>query len=383
VIRMRPLLALAALSLVACESTPPRVATTWASRARGVRTKGATGEPRSPRAEFGPSDDRDDDDLVDLDGDEGLGDVVIRLEKGTFVLDAPTLLKGASSVTLEGAGTHLTRLELDTESVDALRVAGVARVTLRGLTVVGLSGGGLAFKDCGQVIVEDVHFAGARFGLELVGSDALVGTSVFAGCDRGITLEDGASVEVRETAFVECWKAISGRGDIVIESSIFVDNHDAIDARLDRGGSLVSVAFAGDRQQTAWTGEPDVMRALLLPAPSIVDPERRRVHRIINHRDEFPDRLRDGLPNGFDLAGVHLALLRADLRGEKDPPLAVREEALARAEELAQAAQVALRKGDLDAARAAAREARRYCGPGPLGEDVPAPVREVAELATP
>lgn len=378
------LLAVVGCGVVAAGCTnKPRLTTAWADRARSAESSGmGEYEAQTPRAEYGPQDDRDECALTSLDGEdaEDLGQVVVRLGEGYFVLDAPVHLRGAS-VVIEGKGPHRTRLELDTESLGALLISNAPKVELRGLTVVGFTGGGLGFKDCADVRVDDVHFAGARYGLDLVGSVATVGSSLFAGCEKGVALSDGARVTVRESAFLECWKGITGRGALDVSSSAFVDNHDAIDARVDRDAALESCVFAGEKQQLGWVGRPGVMRALLLPNAAIsVATDDRRYHRPINNKEEFPDALREGLPPGFDLAGVHLALLRADSRAEKDPVSDVRAAAIERAERHAATARELLRKGDVQRARDAARIAVRYCGPGPFAEDVPESVREIAEL---
>ncbi|MCO5169135.1 MAG: hypothetical protein M9894_22560 [Planctomycetes bacterium] len=385
-VKLASCLALLTLGLVAhgCSAPPPRLNTTWAQRARGVQSE-ALGreEPRPPVAEWGRGGDREEDELTCLDEARDPGDVVVRLGRGRWLLEERVLLRGATSVVIEGEGPHRTRLELDTKTVGALMVEGAPRVELRGLTVVGLSGGGVTFKDCPDVVVEDVHFVGARFGLELVGSTADVGTSVFAGCERGLSLRQDARVVVRESAFVDCWQGIAGEGALEATACAFVDNHrDAIDVRLGRRDALASILFAGERQR-AWRGTPGSVRALLMPIGELTRLDDRRPHRELVRREEFPDALREGVPPGFDLAGVHLALLRAEERGKKDPPRRVREEALDRAEQHARAARDALRAGDVERARAAAQTALRYCGPGPLGDDVSEVVREVAELATP
>lgn len=361
---------------------PPRLTTAWAERARNVRSAALGDADIEPvRAEYGPLDDRDDAKLTSLDGDdaEDLREVTVKLGTGTFTLDAPVHLRGVP-VTIEGEGPHKTRLELDTESLGALLISGAPRVELRGLTVVGYTGGGIGLKDCPDVRVEDVHFAGSRYGLDLIGSIATVGSSLFAGCEKGLALSEGARIEVRETVFAQCWKAISGRGGIDVSACAFIDNHDAIDARVDRDTSIESCMFAGEKQQLGWVGRPGLMKALLLPQTALGVVDDRRNHREVHHRDEFPDALPEGFPAGFDLAGVHLAILRAEARGQKDPDREVRDAAIDRAELHAGAARDFVRKGDLARAREAARIAVRYCGPGPFGEDVPEAVREVAEL---
>lgn len=369
--------------LVACSADPPRVGTRWAEKARRVRSEATgTGDARTATAEWGPAADREHDDLEDLHGEVDLDEVVIKLGKGTWLLEEPVLLSDATSVTIEGEGAHVTRFELQTESAGALMIAGAQKVTLKNLTIIGGNGGGLTLKNCPVVEVDGVAFAGARFGLELIGSTAHVNTSLFAGCERGIALEKDARVTVRESAFVECFKGIEGDGTIDVESAAFVDGHHAIDMTLDRKDRLSSVLLAGETQ-TSWKGKPGELRAAIMNAAALGQLEDRRPHREIVRIDEFPDSLREGAPPGFDLAGVHLAYLRALARGFDDPARKVREQALERAERHAIAARESLRRSDLGRARTAAAVALRYCGPGPLAEDVPEAVREVAELAVP
>lgn len=369
--------------LVACSADPPRVATRWAERARGVRS-GATGKgaPQPAQATYGPADDRDEDDLEDLHEEDDLGEVVIKLGKGTWTLEEPVLLRGATAVTIEGEGSHATRFELQTETAGSLMVVGAPKVTLRGVTIIGGNGGGITLKECPDVTVEDVCFAGARFGLELVGSTASVGTSLFAGCERGLALSKDAKVTVRESLFLECFKGIEGDGELDLEAAAFVDGHHAIDMRLDRKDRLVSVLLAGETQ-TSWDGKPGHLRAIMMNASELARLDDRRAHRELVRIEEFPDALREGAPPGFDLAGVHLAILRSGARAKDDPAAKVREEALERAELHAGAARESLRRGDVGRARTAAWVALRYCGPGPLADDVPEAVREVAELAIP
>lgn len=369
--------------LVACSADPPRVTTRWASDARKVRSEATGAEaPLTATAEWGPADDRETDDLGDLHEQEDLNEVVIKLGKGTWLLEEPVLLNGATSVTIEGDGAHVTRFELQTESAGALMIVEAKKVTLKNLTIVGGNGGGLTLKGCPDVVVDDVVFAGARFGLELIGSTASVSTSLFAGCERGIALEKDAKVTVRESLFLECFKGIEGDGEIDVESAAFVEGHHAIDMQLDRKDRLSSVLLAGETQ-TSWKGKPGELTAAIMNAASLGELADPRPHREIVRIDEFPDSLREGAPPGFDLAGVHLAILRSGARGFDDPAMKVREIALERAELHAIAARESLRRNDLGHARTAAWVALRYCGPGPLADDVPEAVREVAELAIP
>ncbi len=372
-----PSLALALLALCGCQH-PPRVPTTWANAARGVVSPDTPeDEVRTPTAEWGPAEEREHDGLSSLDGEEDLGEVVVRLKDGVYVLEHDVVLAGAKSFVLEGEGPHKTRLQLDTDTLRSLSLEKLERVELRGLTVAGYTGGGIFVKDCPDVVVEDVHFAGSQVGLGLESSTASVGTAVFAGCQTGISAEDG-EVKLRESAFLDCWVALGLKGGAIdVESCAFWSNHDVVSGTLDARSRIVGSAFGGRKQVLGWKGRPKLASDNLAPGRDLGDRLGRWTNRELRHPDDFPQGVL--LPEDFDLPAVHLALERARKRGESDPPERLRELARAQAEAFAVLCQQALRARDLPTARRHARTALRYLGDTDLAE-APQPVIDIAEL---
>lgn len=378
--------ALVACTAAGCPGDPqekgPGLDTTWARRARAVRSA-ATPADKGGRvpAVWGPAEDRETGELAALEGHEAPGDVVVDLGPGVWVLDARVLLRGGS-LTITGAGSHRTRLELNTETSGALVAVGPRKVTLRGLTVVAMKSGGLGVQGCQDVQVDDVVFASMRYGLDLDGSTARIASSSFVACERGLSLSEGAAVVARETVFIDCWAGIAGQGTLDLLSCVFAENRDAaIDVRLDRSTSLVGCVFAGEAQPLGWKGRPKISRDCLVPDLVLQTKEDRETNRPILHLEEFPDALRGGAPPGMDLVAVHVAIERVRSRGEKDPPEAVRTIRLERADRHAEAAKKALRTSDVKRAREEARLALRYWGDDPLtGKDVPEALVEVADL---
>ncbi len=371
-------LALVPLALSGCEH-PPRVPTTWANQARGV-ISADTPEPGSRRtivAKYGPREDRDEDDLTDLDGDDDLGEVVVELEAGVYGLEVDAVIEGADAFVLKGAGPHKTRIELDTDTLRALTLRKIGRVELRGVTVVGYTGGGLYIEECDDVRVEDAHFAGARVGLSLESSTARIGTSVFAGCQAGVIAKD-SEVTLRESAFLDCWNALVGDGGAFdVESSAFLENREVFDATLDSRSRIVSNLFGGNEQGLGWKGRPAIAKDNLAHARDLGDRLGRFTNREVRDPADFPRGLL--IPEDFDVVGVHLALERGKKRGEKDPPKRLEELARTEAEAFALVSQRALRARDLPAARRAARIALRYLGELELSE-APQAVIDIAEL---
>lgn len=367
-------LAAAILLPLGCAGPQPRVQTRWAERARG------TPAPETPRGEEPlevmadyPGDDEPVA-LTSLAGEEQLGEVRVQLGTGVYRLSSPVTLRRSTFV-LEGEGPQFTRLELDTAGLEALELLACERVVLRDLTVVGLSGGGVRVEGCPDLTVERVHFVGARFGLFLESSTARVGTSVFAGCEWGIAQRAGA-VEVRETAFFDCWRALEGRGTFRVRDSAFEENRLAFDTTLDRSSSVVGCVFAGDLQDLGWRGQPGEASSNLVGLRDLGDRVGRQSNRELRHPAEFPERLVH-LPPEMDLPAVHLALERA--RGRGNACYAAHLDGVARrwAGRFAADSQQALRGGDLLLARRKAAIAMRYWGDRPHDE---AP-RELAEVA--
>lgn len=384
---MRKLGALVLAALLAgCPGDPqekgPGLDTTWARKARAVCSPATPGDQggRAPAA-WGPQDDREQGELTEVDGEDAPGDVVVDLGPGVWVLDARVVLKGGS-LTITGAGPHKTRLELNTETSGALISVGAKKVTLKGLSVVAIKAGGIGVQGCPDVQVDDVVFSSMRYGLDLDGSTARVASSSFVACEKGLSLSEGAAVVVRESAFIDCWAGIGGQGSLDLEACVFARNHEAaIDARLDRTTSLVGCVFAGEAQPLGWKGRPKVSKDCLVPDLVLQTKEDREANRPILHLEEFPDALRSGAPPGLDLVAVHVAIERVRVRGEKDPPAAVRSMRLERCDRHAEAAKKALTGGDVKKARDEAKLALRYWGDEPLtGKDVPEALTEVADL---
>lgn len=363
--------------LAACEQTPPLVTASWANRARMVISPDTPGEEGgSLTATHGPPGDRDEDDLIDLSGDRGLVQVEVRLEPGIYVLDHPVALAGAE-VVIQGAGPHKTRIDLDCESKTSLLIERAPRVVIKGVTLYGLTGGGIRLRDCPEVVIEDVHVAGARYGFELVSSAASIGTSIFAGCQEALALDD-ATVTLRETAFVECWRGITGQGTLDAEACLFADGREGIPARLDRRSRVVSCMFAGERQSAGWDGKPGDASNNLAGLVDLGDRFGPATNRLIRRREEFPYDLPHGLPPDFDLAAVQLALERVVNRGQSDPPKRVRAAAEGHAIEHATRARKALVGGRVEEARREARIAIRFLTGR---KDLPDEVAAVTDLA--
>ena len=373
---LRCALLLPLLGLLACEH-PPLVDTSWARRARAVGSPDIPWEQTGPLlASYGPADDRDEDPLTCLHEDDEVGAVEMRLEAGVHVLEAPVDLL-ASEVLIEGQGAHKSVIQLDAESRTSLLISRAKKVTVRGVTLVGLTGGGLRIRDCPEVVVEDVVVAGAELGFHLQSSTARVGSSVFAGCHRALILED-AQLTLRETAFVECWEGVSGRGTLDAESCAWVDGRGGISARLDRASRVVSCLFAGQQQLAGWEGRPGEARANLSGLQDLGDRLGPATNRLVRRPEEFPHDLPQGLPPGFDLAGVHLALERARRRGDKDPPTRLRDFGEDQAVDHAKTAREMLIARRVEDARREARTALRYL----MGRtDLPEEVAAVTDLA--
>lgn len=367
------------LVLAGCEH-PPRLPTAWAGSARET-VSGATpnrDEARDPVAEWGPEEERERDDLTSLDGEEGLGRVEARLGAGVFVLESEVRIEETSTFVLRGDGPHRTRLELDSDSLRSLTVRKVGRVELRGLTIAGYTGGGVFLKDCPDVVVEDVHFAGSRVGLSIEGSVARIGSSVFAGCQDALQVRD-SKVAVRETAFQKCWRAvICDSSSLDVEASAFLENRTVVDGKLDARSRFVGNLLSGQEQDLGWEGRPKLASANLAPERDVGDRLGTFTNRRLHTPEDFPDRT--PVPDGFDLVAVHLAVLRATVRGERDPVASVAEVRRQRAEAYALACQRTLRGSDLTEARRQARVAVRYLGTTDL-TGAPEAVVAIADLA--
>ena len=368
-------------ALVACEH-PPIVDTTWASRARGVVSEATPREDQfDVMVDYGPPEDRERDPLVYLSEEEHLGVVEGKLRAGVYRLERPVLLPQIESLELRGEGPHKTRLELATDSRGSILITGAQRIVLRDMTLVGYTGGGLRIKGCPEVVVENVHFAGMRMGLELESSTAQVGSSVFDGCQQGLISQSG-QLRVENSAFFDCWVGIDGRGPIQVANCVFVENREAIKARLDHGSSVTGSVFAGEKQSLAWTGRPGTASGNLVHEMEIGKRVGGRTNRPILQPEEFPDALRAGYPPEFDVVATIVAFERARLRGQSDPPQALKDLAIDRALKEADACKLASLRGDLADAKPYAIRALAFLrAVGIELQDAPDSVKAIAALA--
>lgn len=374
-----PSLALASLALLAGCVADRLVDTPWARQAASV-VSSDTPDPltrKRPFADLGPAAERQRDPLDSLSGlgPEDLGDVSVELKDGCYTLQSEVVLR-PERLEISGQGPHRTRLELDSDTIGTLQVGGAQEVVLRDLTIVGESGGGLFLSDCPHVIVENVHFAGARYGLRLRDSVAAISSSVFAGCQTGVLLQRDSRLSVRETTFSKCWVAIDG-GPVEAESTVFVENRKVLAGSLDRRSGILGCVFAGAEQELSWSGHPRLATGNLARPRDVGDRLGTETNGVLLSLDDFPEHAQ--IPPTMDVVAVHLALARSAKRGDSDPPEKVRQEAIEAADRYAQAAQRALKSKDVAAARVAARIALRYYGDAPL-DRAPQALIDVADL---
>ncbi|MGE0709282.1 MAG: right-handed parallel beta-helix repeat-containing protein [Planctomycetota bacterium] len=361
---------------------PPRVSTSWANGARAVTSPDTPSEDDDldPIASYDDDGERDTNELDDLDGQEGLGDVVVDMGEGIYLLEGPIRLKKPRSLVLRGKGANKTRLQLecDLDEHGALVIAGAGRVRIEGVTLVSLHGDGLTIRDCPQVEVDGAHFAGSYHGLRLEGCKARVSDSVFAGCQRGIAAKK-SEVSVYGSAFSECWNAVWGQGSVfTLEASVFLENRGVCAATVDARSSLKGCLVFGQKQSMGWKGQPGLAAGNLVHFRHLgteVGPE---TNIELTAPDDFPDQVT--WPRDLDVVAVHLAKFRLAHRGEADPPGQLADLRRQRSEQLARACQEALKKQDLDPARALARLALRYWGDRDVAE-APQALKEIMALA--
>jgi hypothetical protein len=359
---------------------PPRLDTAWAKGARNVISPDTPGDNSPvPGAWYDDDGERERTKLYNLDRESDLGDVVIELKAGVYIIDEALTIKGAETVILRGQGPNKTRLLLDTDDSGSLVIRGAKKVRIEGLTVVAFLGDGIRIKKCPDVKVMNAHFAGSYHGLALEGSTAHVGSSAFSGCQRGIMAKK-SSVEVEATAFADCWTAILGRNSgFKIKSSVFLDNRNVLKATVDGRTELVGNLIFGERQELGWSGRPALAAHNLVHFRHLGEEMGKRTNRELQGAEDFPDNVR--WPEGFDVVTVHLAKFRIEKRGESDPPSLMSELRRQRAQQSAEACQKALRARKIDAARTLAKLARTYWGPQRELEDAPKELKEIVSLA--
>jgi hypothetical protein len=385
-----PLLPLLPLLLSACSATPPIVDKRWANEARAVIPPDTPQDGDRQSMTCGVGDDAMEIDELD-GGDLGVEHKVFMLGEGVYVLEEALTIDGGV-IEIRGMGPHLTRLELDTETFVSLDLRRPQGLILSGLTIAAHTGGGIRVEDCQRgVQVEDVHFVGARHGLELTNCQTTLTRVVFAGCWKGVVLDRGG-VQARETIFDDCWVGIDGTGDLDLEACVFLDGHDAIGARLGWRSRIVGCLFSGEAQSLGWKGDPSegvgnlVSLGELDPRALGADDEvrvrllRDDDNRALHNIDQYPWNLPEGLPGVFRPAEVYLAMKRAELRGERNPPAQLEEFALQQAQRCAEGAREALRGGHVQVARRLAKFVVVFLGDTDIS-DAPPIVAEVAALA--
>lgn len=358
------------------------VPASWANEARSVPMhevphEGDAGELVANYVQEGEA---DRDPLTSLSYEEGLSEVTLELEAGEYELVEAVSLT-ADEVTITGAGSHNTRVLLDCESATSILIQGAHKVTVRDVTLVGLSGGGIRLRDCAELVLENVTVVGAYFGFDAEDATTTVRDCVFAGCEKGL-VQDGGEVSIADTCFAQNWIALQGRTTLTLEACAFVENQTAVDVRVDARSKILSCLFAGERQDLAWTGTPGEARDNLAALRDVGARLGRRTNLPINHFQEFPTGLAHGMPLGFELARVHLAIQRWLLRGERDPVQALDDFREDQALRYGIASQQALTSEELEKAKRAARLGLAYWGERPLSE-APEELINVAELGQP
>ncbi|MBL4849197.1 MAG: right-handed parallel beta-helix repeat-containing protein [Planctomycetes bacterium] len=359
----------------------PLVDTNWAKSEFAVISRDTPSEELfDVEASYDDGDERDEDMLCDLGEDEDLGDVVVELSAGIYLMENAVLLKGAKTFTIKGAGPNKTRLVLDTESRNALKIVGAERVHIEGLTLAPYSSDGVTIYDCPDVTVTNVAFAGALFGLRLKDSVAVVTSSVFAGCQSGIYAKSSA-VEVREVCFTNCINAMRNlRGSFKVKDSYVYDNRNVIVGAVDRRTHLLGNLIFGTKQLLGWEGRPGLAANNLVHFRFLGNELGEETNRELERIDDFPDALL--LPPGLNVVAVELAQLRGDRRGESDPDGQMRDHRLDRADRMALACQEALRQKNVKRAKRLAKLSIQYLGEIPL-EDASDAVIAVSGLGKP
>tara|TARA_R110002072_G_scaffold16055_2_gene63496 strand:+ start:277 stop:1518 length:1242 start_codon:yes stop_codon:yes gene_type:complete len=347
--------------------TEPLLNTTWA------RSEFAVISPDTPSEElydvdatYDDGDERDEDMLCDLSEDEDLGDVVVELKAGIYLMESDVLINGAKSFTMKGAGPNKTRVVLNTETRNALKIVGAERVHLSGFTLAPFSADGISIFDCPEIEVENMAFAGALFGLRLRDSVATVSSSVFAGCQSGVYARS-SEVEVREVYFANCVNAMrSVRSAFKVRDSYVYDNRNVIQGSVGRRTHLLGNLLFGKKQLLGWDGRPGVAAHNLVHFRFLGNELGEETNRELQRIDDFPDAV--VLPIDMNVVAVELARLRGERRGDADPDGQLRDHRLDRADRMAMACQEALRNEELPRAKRLAKLALEYLGEIPLDE---------------
>lgn len=347
--------------------TEPLLNTSWA------KSEFAVISPDTPKEElfeveasYDDGDERDTNELDDLSEDENLGDVVVELKEGIYLMECDVLINGAKTFTMKGAGPNKTRVVLNTETRNSLKIVGAEKVHFSGFTMAPFSADGISVFECPEVEVENMSFAGALFGLRLRDSVATVSSSVFAGCQSGIYARN-TEVEVREVHFSNCVNAMrSVRSAFKVRDSYVYDNRNVIEGAVGRRTHLLGNLLFGRKQLLGWSGRPGVAAHNLVHFRFLGNELGEETNRELQRIDDFPDAV--VLPPELDVVAVELARLRGERRGDADPDGQLRDHRLDRADRMALACQEALRNEDLPRAKRLAKLALKYLGEIPLDE---------------
>jgi hypothetical protein len=280
----------------------------------------------------------------------GPGDTIdVKLIPGVYTIEEPIVVKGANLV-IRGAGYERSRIRLDSDDMEALTVKD-GSFELRGVTIAGYTGGGISVDHCQHVVVNECDFAGSTYGLSVASSVALVDSCCFAGCYRGIAV-DGGSLVVRGTSFIDSWYSIEGKTKLEAFGCAFFGNENGASLRAARGSTIKSCLFARNESLTV-TGELPVTSSLLY------DDLLERYHKQsdadknkpIRDIEQFPDALPEDMPRGSNLAPIHYAIARAQLRGKTGVAAAIKDTLEGEARYYERGAQAAIDKNDRGAAK--------------------------------
>lgn len=335
------------LVLAGC-SHPPRLDNEVANRHRAVMNPGTpTGKERELE---GTLNDGEKDDLASIAKRAKPGDTIdVKLAPGIYTIGEPITVKGAKLV-IRGPGPDRARIKLNSDDILALTVDGSPDFELRGVTVAGYTGGGIDVHNCARVVVNECDFAGSRYGLAFEDcGTAFVDSCVFAGCEHALRFNNTHLV-VRGTAISECWSTLEGSGTVEAEGLILAGNQDGANFSARPGTRFRSCLFG--RLETFQTiGSADVRSSF------VFDDLYERFHlqadadqnSVIHDLNEFPDSV--AIPHGCNLGAIHYALERSRTRSLASPHDRIRDVLEAEARKYAQAAQRAVEKKDVGAAK--------------------------------
>ena len=284
----------------------------------------------------------------------------VALAPGVFTLEDPVVVRGAKLV-IRGPGADLSRIELRSDDWRALTVDGSPNVEIRGVTIAGYTGGGVDIHNSARVVVNEVDFAGSRYGLELDKCTvAYVDSCVFVGCEKAVMLEDTRLV-IRGTTITECWTTLDGSGVIEALGLVLNGNVDGAAHIATRPGSRFRSCLFGKHETFSPVGSPDVRSSYmyddLYERYNLAGDTDNNV--VLHELNDFPDAVAP--PRSGNLGAIHYALERSRTRGIKKPNDRIQDVLETEARKYAQAALRAVEKKDVSAARWLQQIALGYC----------------------